>query len=238
MIGSFFQLVSFFSTLKLWIVNKLITLSERLDVIERSNKGRINKKSLSTRFFYWHNILKKICRLSLHLSYLIISTITVVSLFLLHSVSDILAQFPELNIKDKNMLSLNVTDAVYNDYTSGFLGSKNISSTPYRITEQHYLDQGLLNNAVNVTNYQTFLNTYLSDDLLLGRGNGTIETTDGQNISWISSDIGRLIDNQWVFYGLMLFNNTHSESLSLLNNSIGLSKSMAGSEPDYIWLLE
>jgi hypothetical protein len=82
------------------------------------------------------------------------------------------------------------------------------------------------------------LNTYLSDDLLLGRGNGTIETTDGQNISWISSDIGRLIDNQWTFYGLMLFNNTHSESLSLLNNSIGLSESTAGSEPDYIWLLE
>ena len=71
------------------------------------------------------------------------------------------------------------------------------------------------------------LNTYLSDDLLLGRGNGTIATADGQNnISWISSDLGRLIDNQWIFNGVMLFNNTHSESLSLLNNSIGLSKSI------------
>jgi len=172
------------------------------------------------------------------LSYLIISTITVVSRFIPHSVSDILAQFPQLNIKDQNALSLNVSDAVYNANTSEFLGSKNISSTPYRITEKHYLDQGLLNNAVNVTNSQTYLDTYLSDELLVGRGNGTIATTDGQNISWISSGIGKLIDNQWVFYGVMLFNNTHSESLSLLNNSIGLSKSMAGSEPDYIWLLE
>jgi hypothetical protein len=91
---------------------------------------------------------------------------------------------------------------------------------------------------VNVTNSQTYLDTYLSDDLLAGRGNGTITTLDGQNISWISSGIGKSIDNQWIFYGVMLFNNTHSESLSLLNNSIGLSKSMAGSEPDYIWLLE
>jgi hypothetical protein len=82
------------------------------------------------------------------------------------------------------------------------------------------------------------LNTYLSDDLLVGRGNGTIETTDGQNITWISSGLGKLINNQWIFYGVMLFNNTHSESLSLLNNSIGLSKSIAGSEPDYIWLLK
>jgi hypothetical protein len=169
---------------------------------------------------------------------MIISAI-VIGLFLLpSSVTDTLAQFPQLNIKDQNALSLNVTDAVYNDNTSGFLGSKNITSTPYRITEQHYLDQGLLNNAVNVTNRQTYLNTYLSDDLLVGRGNGTIETTDGQNITWISSGLGKLINNQWIFYGVMLFNNTHSESLSLLNNSIGLSKSVAGSEPDYIWLLK
>ena len=159
-------------------------------------------------------------------------------LFLLPSVTDTLAEFPQLDIKDKNMLSLNVTDAVYNSNTSGFLGSKNISSTPYQITESNYLDQGLLNNAVNVTNNQTYLSTYLSEDLLVGRGNGMIATLDGQNIEWISSDIGKLIDNQWVFYGVMLFNNTHSESLSLLNNSIGLSKSISGSEPDYIWLLE
>jgi hypothetical protein len=168
---------------------------------------------------------------------MIISAIAI-SLFLLPSVTHTLAQFPQLNIKDQNMLSLNVTDAVYNSNTSGFLGSKNISSTPYQITEKHYLDQGLLNNAVNVTNSQTYLDTYLSDELLVGRGNGTIATTDGQTISWIYSGIGKLIDNHWVFYGVMLFNNTHSESLSLLNNSMGLSKSMAGSEPDYIWLLE
>ena len=168
---------------------------------------------------------------------MIISPIAV-GLFLLPSVTDTLAQFPQLNIKDQNILSLNVTDAVYNANTSEFLGSKNISSTPYRITEKHYLDQGLLNNTLNVTNSQTYLDTYLSDDLLAGRGNGTIATLDGQNISWISSGLGKLIDNQWIFYGVMLFNNTHSESLSLLNNSIGLSKSMAGSEPDYIWLLE
>ena len=182
--------------------------------------------------------MKKIYKFSLHLSFIIISAI-VGGLFLLPSVTHTLAQFPQLNIKDQNIVvSLNVNDAVYNANTSEFLGSKNISLTPYRVTEKHYLDQGLLNNTVNVTNSQTYLDTYLSDDLLVGRGNGTIATLDGQNISWISSGLGKLIDNQWIFYGVMLFNNTHSESLSLLNNSIGLSKSMAGSEPDYIWLLE
>jgi hypothetical protein len=75
-----------------------------------------------------------------------------------------------------------------------FLGSKNISLTPYRITEAHYFEKGFLNEVGNVTNSQTFLNTYLSDKLALGRGNGTIETTDGQNITWISADLRRLID--------------------------------------------
>ena len=162
-----------------------------------------------------------------------------VGLFLLHSVTDILAQFSQMNIIDQNTLSLNVNDAVYNANKSEFLGSKNITLTPYQMTETHFFENGFLNNVGNVTNSQTFLNTYLSDKLALGRGNGTIETTDGQNITWISSDLGRLIDNQWIFYGLMFFNNTHSESLSLLNNSIGLSKSTSGlNEPDYIWLLE
>ena len=162
-----------------------------------------------------------------------------VGLFLIHSVTDILAQFSQMNIIDQNTLSLNVNDAVYNANKSEFLGSKNITLTPYQMTEAHFFENGFLNNVGNVTNSQTFLNTYLSDKLALGRGNGTIETTDGQNITWISSDLGRLIDNQWIFYGLMLFNNTHSESLSLLNNSIGLSKSTSGlNEPDYIWLLE
>ena len=88
---------------------------------------------------------------------MIISAIAL-SLFLLPSVTDTLAQFPQLNIKDKNTLSLNVTDAVYNANTNEFLGSKNISLTPYRTTEQHYIDEGFLTNVGNVTNSQTLLN--------------------------------------------------------------------------------
>jgi hypothetical protein len=75
--------------------------------------------------------------------------------------------------------------------------------------------------------------------MIIGRGKGTIDTTDGQSIDWISSDLGRQSDNQWIFHGVMLFNNTHSESLSFLNNRIGVYKSTSGvNEPEYIWLLE
>ena len=107
------------------------------------------------------------------------------------------------------------------------------------MTEERFTEQGFLKGVGNVTNNQTFVNTYLSDGLLQGRDNGTFETSDGQKITWISSDLGRSVDGRWVFYGIMLFNNTQSGSLSVLNNIIGLSKSTAPlNEPEYIWLLE
>jgi hypothetical protein len=106
------------------------------------------------------------------------------------------------------------------------------------MTEGHYSDQGFLKGVGNVTNNQTYIGTYLSDELVQSRGNGTFETPDGQSIAWISSGIGRMVDGRWVFHGIILFNNTQSESLSLLNNSLGLSKDTVGNEPDYIWLLE
>ena len=107
---------------------------------------------------------------------------------------------------------------------------KNISLTPYRITEVHYSDQGFLKGVGNVTNNQTYIGTYLSDELRQSKGNGTFETPDGQSIAWIYSAIGRSVDGRWVFYGIIL--------LKVLNNSIGLAKDIVGNDPNYIWLLE
>jgi hypothetical protein len=156
-----------------------------------------------------------------------------------HFGTDLLAQSPLSNFSGQTTPPLDTADSIYNANTSMFLGSKNISLTPYRMTEERFSEQGYLKGLGNVTNNQTFVNTYMSDELLQGRGNGTFETPDGQRITWISSDIGRSVDGRWVFYGIMLFNNTQSESFSLLNNSVGLSKSTAPlTEPEFIWLLE
>jgi hypothetical protein len=139
----------------------------------------------------------------------------------------------------KNQKSLDPNEAVYNSNVSKSLGSENISLTPHRMTEEHYIEQGILKGIGNLSNNQTFFNTYLSDNLIVGRGNGTMKTFDGQKITWISSDLGKLRGGQWVYYGVMLFNNTNSKSFTLLNNSIALSKSSYPlMEPEYIWLLE
>jgi hypothetical protein len=167
------------------------------------------------------------------MSVLIISSVAVLP----HFGTDLLAQTSRSSVNKNVTAPLDVKDSIYTADTSEFLGSKNISLTPYRMTEERFSEQGLLKDVGNVTNTETFMNTYLSDELLQGRGNGTLETPDGQSITWISSDLGRKVDGRWIFYGIMLFNNTQSESLSLLNNTIGISKDIVN-EPDYIWLLK
>ena len=148
------------------------------------------------------------------------------------------AQSPPQSINGQITVPLDVVDSIFNANTTTFLGSKNISLTPYRMAEEHYSDQGFLKGGRHVTNNQTYIDTYLSNKLVHGTGNGTFETPDGQSIASISSGIGKPVDGRWVFYGIKLFNNTQIESLSLLNNSFGLSKSVPGNETDYLWILK
>jgi len=118
------------------------------------------------------------------------------------------------------------------------MGSKNISLTPSLVTEERASDKGFIKGVGIINNNQTYKSTHLSDNLIQSTGNGTFETPDGQSIAWITSSIGRLVNDHWVFHGVILFNNTDSKSLSFLNNSIGFHKDIVGNEPDYIWLLK
>ncbi len=149
------------------------------------------------------------------------------------------SQTPRPTVNKQITTPLDTADSIYSANKTVFLGSKNISLTPYLVTEEHSSDQGTLKGVGNVTNNQTYISTHLSDELIQSTGNGTIETQDGESIAWIGSSIGRPADDgSWIFHEIVLFNNTQSKSLALLNNSIGLVKSTVGNEPDYIWLLE
>ena len=182
--------------------------------------------------------MKRVEVLSLCLSVFLIIAFTTGGLFLTLPDTFVQAQSPPQSNNGQITVPLDLADSIFNENTTTFLGSKNISLTPYRMTETHYTDQGFLKGVGNVTNNQTYIDTYLSDKLVQSTGNGTFETPDGQSIAWISSAIGKPVDDRWIFYGIRLFNNTQSESLSLLNNSIGLSKSVLGNETDYIWILK
>jgi hypothetical protein len=69
--------------------------------------------------------------------------------------TDLLAQTPQPSANEQITAPFNVSDAIYNANTSEFLGSKNISLIPYRMTEERFSEQGFLKGVGNVTNTET-----------------------------------------------------------------------------------
>ena len=132
--------------------------------------------------------------------------------------------------------SLNLSKPIYQVTNNTFLATQNISSNPYPITKEFGFAKAVMTNVGNVTNNMTFINTYLPDNSIQGKGNGTIKTEDDQTIDWISSDIGILSNNGYTFQGIVLFNSTNSEKLSFLNHAIGIYKE-SPQIPRTIWLL-
>jgi hypothetical protein len=94
--------------------------------------------------------MSEICKLLLRPSFLDYLHHSGRSVSAFKSITEIQAQIPQSSVKNQN--SLYPSDAIYNSNTSQSLGSKNISLTPYRMTEEHYLEHGILKNVGNVTN--------------------------------------------------------------------------------------
>jgi hypothetical protein len=134
-------------------------------------------------------------KLTLPVSLLIISSVAGLPYF----GTDLLAQTSQSSVKERVTLPLDVSDAIYSANKTTDLGSKNISPTHYPVTEERASDQGFLKGVGSITNNQTYRSTHLSDKLIQSTGNGTFETPDGQSIAWITSSIGRLVDDRWIF---------------------------------------
>lgn len=171
--------------------------------------------------------------------FLLVFSIIITSILLLSLVPGIQAQNLTPDSSKQQGISLNPYEAVYNSNNSQLVSSKNLSSVPNLVTEEHYVENGLLNDVVNVTNKETFVDTHISDKLQLGKGNGILETPQGESITWVASGIGMLKGDQWTFYTIYLFNSTDNQSLAVLNNTLAISNSTTGSgSPDYMWILK
>ncbi len=133
--------------------------------------------------------------------------------------------------------SLNLSAPVYQAYSGVFLGTKNLSSGPPLISEDYAVEKAIMKNVGNVTNNMTFMNTHLLDGTIQSAAKGVITSKDGQNISWISSDIGMINDQGELFHGIVQFDITNSSSFSFLNNATGLEKQTPEIKRT-IWLIE
>ncbi|KAA2283727.1 hypothetical protein E5N71_00815 [Candidatus Nitrosocosmicus sp. SS] len=123
---------------------------------------------------------------------------------------------PEIN-------SLDISEPIYQTINGSFISTRELSTSPTLVTEEMFGEDAIMKDIGNVKNNMTFINTYNAQSTIIqGKGNGTIETSDGQTIDWMSSDIGVINERGLIFHGIILFDNTNSEKLSFLNGKLGI----------------
>jgi hypothetical protein len=164
--------------------------------------------------------------------------------FLLQSYKEVFSQpyqiVNETTSYDLNKLvtnSLNLSAPVYQAYSGTFLGTKNLSSVLPIISEDRVIEKAIVQNVGNVTNNMTFINTHLSDGTIQSAAKGVITSEDGQNIGWISSDIGMINEHGELFHGVVQFDITNSSSFAFLNNATGIDAQTPEIKRT-IWLIE
>ncbi len=86
------------------------------------------------------------------------------------------------------------------------------------------VENGTVKGVVNVTNLETWWDTYRTPTIINAVGHGILTTKDGQMATWVAHDIAGINVNTGVttFKGIMFFNTNSTGNLAFLNNLEGL----------------
>jgi hypothetical protein len=89
--------------------------------------------------------------------------------------------------------------------------------------EQSIVESGVIKGVGNVTNLQTWIDTFKSSSIFYGSGQGIITTPDGQMATWTGYDTGRSNNNGIIIYhGITFFDTNSTGKLAFLKNIEGL----------------
>ena len=86
------------------------------------------------------------------------------------------------------------------------------------------VENGTMKGVGNVTNLETWWDTYKTPTIINALGRGILTTKDGQMATWTAQDVGRINLNTGIttYNGIMFFNTNSTGSLAFLNNLAGL----------------
>ncbi len=89
--------------------------------------------------------------------------------------------------------------------------------------ESSVIEHGILTGIGNVTDIQTWINTYRTSNTTFGEGKGIMISADGQMAPWIGYGIGQIQDNDTTLYkDIIIFSNNATGNMKFLDNQIGL----------------
>lgn len=61
--------------------------------------------------------------------------------------------------------------------------------------EVSFIEKGILNETIEVTNQGTYIETYLSNSTIRGEGKGIIAAQNGEIVTWQDYDSGQLLNS-------------------------------------------
>ncbi|NOJ28811.1 MAG: hypothetical protein DA328_01425 [Nitrososphaeraceae archaeon] len=132
------------------------------------------------------------------------------------------------------------TELLYSSNYGNITSVRVLDADEPKKIEVSFIEKGYLNKTIEVTNQGTFIETFLSDNIVRGEGYGIMTTQNAETIGWHAFDSGQISYNgSQIHKGIIFFNSGLSEKLSYFDNKIGLYINEVG-EPDksknrYIW---
>ena len=120
--------------------------------------------------------------------------------------------------------SLVVAHSPFYESKVGKLIGQVVSNSAAPQVQVSVIENGTIKGVGNVTNVETWWDTYKTPTIINALGRGILTTKDGQMATWTAQDIGRINLNTGIttFNGIMFFNTNSTGSIAFLNNLAGL----------------
>ncbi len=130
---------------------------------------------------------------------------------------------------NKNIVPTNSQNLLYEAKEGKLIYQRVVNVIGNPQIEESAIEHGILSGIGNVTNVQTWLDTYRTSNIIYGEGKGIMISADGQMAPWIAYDIGQIQNNGTIFYkGITIFNNYATGNMKFLDNQVGLEITKVG----------
>lgn len=124
---------------------------------------------------------------------------------------------------NQNITPTNSQSILYESKEGKLIYQRVMNVIGYPQIEVSVIERGTLTGIGNVTDIQTWLDTYRTANTIYGEGKGVMISADGQMAPWIGYGVGQTQNNGTVlFKDIIIFSNNATGKMKFLDNQIGL----------------
>lgn len=114
-------------------------------------------------------------------------------------------------------------DPFYQSINGTITLNKSLNAEGMPQNEISFIENSLINGNISAVNQGTFIDTIHPNNFIVGKGQGIITSSDGQQVTWNAEDIGKITNNgSTIYQGLIYFDTKSNGSLDFLKGSVGL----------------